>query len=185
MFQCKKDTAELDTKLGIEIDSTKLGQSISEYNLKIEFNPPINWEVMKSEMSSKNESLINKRKAKERFIYTPQLIFFNESKRCFLSIGRIKDSNVNSNRDSLLNNFSQMMVSKFQSEKFLSEEFVNNGINIRKFIIHMPQIVSYKIVFENSESELIQFEYTIPNEFLSKEKLSVSSSISTIKLLPF
>ncbi|MFC2082095.1 hypothetical protein ACFLQT_00030 [Bacteroidota bacterium] len=180
--QCGKPETD-DSRLGLEVDSTKFGKYISDNSLQIEYYAPIDWKHMQSEISEKNESLINKRKAKERYIYSPSHIFFNDSTRSILNVGEVNDSSNNGKPDSLIINYVNMLTAKFEGDDFYVEDLEPNDVKLKQFMIKKPQIVSYKIIFENKKGKLIQFDYTVPNQFFEAERIAISSSISTIRYL--
>lgn len=182
LVSCGKENEQSETDLELKVDTTKYGKFINDNEYGIAFYAPNGWQMMKSEMSEKNESLINKRKAKERYLYKPKYVFFNDSTRCFLSVGDVIDSSKDGKEESPITGYSEMLISKFKENNYTFDEVEFNGIPAQQLIITMPKITSYKIFFSNNSNRLFQFEYTVPNEFLSDEKIAISSSISSIQL---
>jgi hypothetical protein len=182
LYSCAGEDKESGVKLNFEIDSTKLGQLISSSDLSITFNAPKDWVSKQAELSPKVETPSYKRDKRERFIYNPTHIFFKPENNSFLSIGTLRDSKPQSDQDSAIFVYSDIVKKKYQDDQFHSEEVEVNGIPMYHITLTKPLMVSHKIIFFNDMKELIQFEYTVQKEFMKEEEAAVSSSIGSIKL---
>ncbi len=182
LTNCEKEERTLTwSEMYSNIDSTKIDQIISNDELKIVFHPPLGWKSMSAELSEKYESRSHKKRAdKEKFIYKPKHVFYNIASKGLLSIGEV--TSIDTIKIDLLKKYDLVTQSTLDTNEVQTYKFNNNGIAFIQHITKKVNLISYKLIFYNSDYKILQFEYSTPKKQFPGEKNRIESSIGTIKL---
>ena len=159
---------------GIEVDDNDLG---------IKFYPPKEWMMMQSSLSKKIESRTGIAKADDNFVYQPVYVFFNQTIGGFLSIGKVVTGDSSLTINSRINYYKGLISTKYKDNDLSIGNFTKSGIKFSQFRFKKENLVSLKIIFENTNNEIIQMDYTVPKENLEKSLASIKSSIGSVELL--
>lgn len=161
-------------------DKSKVGIEVADQELGIKFNPPAGWDLTPSSISKKIES---RGAANDSFIYKPIYIFFNDTIGSLLSVGKVITNDSTLSQGSTLNYYKGLISSKHKNDKLSIGQFVHSKIAFTQFEIRKQNLLSFKIIFENSSKEIIQFDYTIRQNTLDKSESAIRSSIGSIRNL--
>lgn len=164
-------------------DKSKLGIEIVDQELGIKFYPPIKWELRQTSISKKIESRGAAAKPGDNFVYKPTYVFFNDSTGGLLSVGKVVTNDTVLALSAQLNYYKGLIGTRHKNNNLSTENFVHSKIYFTQFKIEKQNLVSFKIVFENSRREIIQFDYTIPANNLEDTQSIIKSSLGSIRLL--
>ncbi|MCX7875415.1 MAG: hypothetical protein N2321_04505 [Melioribacteraceae bacterium] len=173
IFSCSKD--ELRDEINFVNDSTKIGIETSDYDLGIKFNAPKNWDLQPASLSRKVESNSN-----DSFIYQPIYLFFDTSTKSILSVGKVVSLDTSMSKNSRINFYKSLLTRKNKNNKLAFSSFTNNKIHFNKISYEKENLISYKIIFNNDNFDIIQFDYSFSKENLKSEIEFIKASIGTI-----
>lgn len=172
----KKDSADNDSYFSF--DKSKVGIEVADQELGIKFNPPAGWDLTPSSISKKIESC---GAANDSFIYKPTYIFFNDTTGSLLSVGKVITNDSTLSQSSVLNYYKGLISSKHKNDKLAIGGFVHSKIAFTQFEIRKENLLSFKIIFENTSNEIIQFDYTIRQNSFDKSESAIKASIGSIR----
>lgn len=164
------------------LNKLNLGIEVSDQELGIKFSPPKDWQLMPASISRKVESRSTVKQS-DNFVYQPTYVFFNDSTGGLLSVGKVVTKDSTLAKSARLNYYKGLLSSKLKNNALGISAFVNSKINFTQFKIQKENLYSFKIIFENSSGEIIQFDYTIPAKFLDNTQIFMKSSIGSIGLM--
>ncbi len=172
---------ETDLSDFIAFDKSKLGIEVVDQNLGIKFFPPNGWELKQSSLSRKVESRGTTTNPNDNFFYQPVYLFFDQTTGGLLSVGKVETNDTTISKSSRLNYYKGLLNTKYKSNDLTVGNFIHSKIYFSQFKFRKEKLVSYKIIFENSSGNIIQFDYTIPMDYLENANLSIRSSVGSIQ----
>ena len=175
----KNDEADLNDF--IAFDKSKLGIEVVDQNLGIKFFPPNGWELKQSSLSRKVESRGTTTNPNDNFFYQPVYLFFDQTTGGLLSVGKVETNDTTISKSARLNYYKGLLNTKYKNNDLSVGNFIHSKIYFAQFKFRKEKLVSYKIIFENSSGDIIQFDYTIPIDLLENTNLSIKSSVGTIQ----
>lgn len=175
-FGCSKDVN--DEEISFIVDQSKLGIEMSDYDLGVKFHPPKNWELQPASLSKKIES----RNSTESFIYEPIYLFFNDSSKAVLSVGKVMSLDSSVSKSAQINFYKSLLLSKYKENNVRFSSFTHNKINFTQLIFEKGNLISYKIIFLNGDNDIIQFDFSFRSEFKKNILINIKASIGSIKL---
>ena len=164
-------------------DSSKLGIEVADQDFGIKFSPPKGWNLRPTSISKKIESRGSNENPAENFIYQPVYVFFNDSTGGLLSVGKILSGDSTIAKSARINYYKDLLNKKYKDDNLTSANFINSRIYFNQIKFSKHNLVSYKIVFANPNNDVIQFDYTIPQNFMETTEEFIKASIGSIKLL--
>lgn len=174
---------ETDLSNFIAFDKSKLGIEVVDQNLGIKFFPPNQWELKQSSLSRKMESRGNAANPNDNFFYQPVYVFFDQTTGGLLSVGKVETNDTTISKSSRLNYYKGLLNTKYKSNDLAVGNFVHSKIYFTQLKFRKENLISFKIIFENSSGDMIQFDYTIPKDFLENANLSIKSSVGSIQTM--
>ncbi|MBA4407282.1 hypothetical protein C0389_08415 [bacterium] len=180
-FSCKKGTDEQDYSDYFSFDKNLTGMEVVDQELGLKFYPPKNWELQQTSISKKIETR-DSANPKDNFVYSPTYIFFEKSTGGLLSVGKVVTADTTLAKSARLNFYKGLISTKHKNDKLVSGDFVHSKIYFSQFKIEKYNLVSFKLFFLNLNSEIIEFDYTIPANYLEGIQPSIKSSIGSIRL---
>ena len=163
-------------------DKSKLGIQVVDKDLGIKFYPPKNWLLMPSSLSKKIEARKGMVNTSDKFVYQPTYLFYDDSTKGILSIGKVTTSDTTLSRDVKLNYYKSIISSKYKNNELTVDDFSYSNISFTQFKFKKENLVSLKLIFENSKKEIVQLDYTILVDFQDSFNDVIKSSIGSIKL---
>ncbi|MHB8931820.1 MAG: hypothetical protein ACYC5R_14590 [Melioribacteraceae bacterium] len=179
VISCGKGKNDQNDSDFFSFDKSKLGIEVVDQELGIKFNPPINWELRQTSISKKVESR-DAANPNDHFVYEPTYVFFDNSTGGLLSVGKVVTNDTTLAKSARLNYYKGVISTKNKNEKFTSGNFIHSKIYFSQFILEKQNLISYKLVFENTAGQIIQFDYTIPAGNLETAQPLIKSSIGSI-----
>jgi hypothetical protein len=180
-FSCKGKEGEEESYY-FSFDKSKIGIEVVDQELGIKFNPPSGWNLRQTLTSKKIESRGGAVNPNDNFVYHPIYVFFNDSTSGLLSVGKVVTNDSTLTKSAQLNYYKGLIKTKYQNQKLSTGNFLNSKIYFTQFRFQKETLVSFKLVFENTKKEIIQFDYTIPSNYLEGMTPFIKSSVGTIKL---
>jgi hypothetical protein len=180
--KCSKDNSEKNDSDFYSTDTAKLGIEVTDSDIGLKFSPPQNWILMPSSMSKKIESRSGMPSSPDNFIYTPVYVFFNNSSGGVLSVGKVISSDSTLSKQAQMNYYKSLLSSKYQKNDLSFGKFTKSKISFFRFNFKKENLISIKLLFENSQKDIIQMEFSIPSTNLDKSKSLIKASIGSIKL---
>jgi hypothetical protein len=181
LISCAKDKNGSDESEYFSLDRSSLGIEVVDVDLGIKFNPPEKWNLRQTMISRKVESRGDISNPNDSFIYQPTYVFFNDSTGGLLSVGKVVSSDSTLAKSARINYYKGLITAKTPKDKVSSGSFVNSKLYFSQFKIQKENLISYKLIFENFKGEIIQFDYTIREDYLEGMLHSIKSSIGTIR----
>ena len=181
-YNCGGNKNEGDPADFISNDSTKLGIEIIDQDLGVKFYPPKDWILMQSSLSKKIENRKGVANPADNFVYQPVYVFFDNQTHGFLSIGTVSTGDSTLPKSAVLNYYKGMISSKYKNNDLSIGSFTNSGVTFTQFKFTKENLISLKLVFENSKNKIIQLDYTVPSEFQNSSDKAIRSSIGSIRL---
>lgn len=163
-------------------DKSKIGIHVIDKDLGIKFYPPKDWLLMPSSLSKKIETRKGMISTEDKFVYQPTYLFYNDSTRGILSVGKVTTSDTTLSRDAKLNYYKSIISSKYKNNELSIGNFTNANITFTQFKFRKENLVSLKLIFENSKKEIVQVDYTILVDFENSTDTAIKSSIGSINL---
>lgn len=165
-------------------DTSKLAEEIIDQSLGTKFNPPANWLIQSAELSRKIETKNSFHDSPQnRFEYSPQYLFFNQSGGSLLSVGYVEYSDSSLNSELSFNNYKNLLGNKLRNDKISIASFTKSGIKFFQIKSEKEDLINFKILYLNQNSKIIQFDCTIRRENLESEMESLKSTIGSIQLV--
>ncbi len=183
VIACSGESSEQVDSTEYLIDSTGISKSVSEDDLKIVFNPPVNWKLSRSDLSDQLIKSGSRQFGNSGFVYKPLKLFLNTTTNSTLFVGVISENKELQTINSGLEEYKEILRLNFRKE-ITSERVIKiENLELTEFRIKRESIYSYKLLFENKRGKIIQLDYTTLEKYLPDEKTAIESSISTIGLL--
>ncbi len=180
---CSKNNDDKFSYRDLKFDKLKLAAEIRDENLKIKFNPPINWHMKQPEFSRKVESYSkNSDSSEKHFFYTPVYLFFNDSTNSLLNVGFVNSSDSTLSLNEKLNYYKNLVSNKYYKYNLTVDEFVHSNIHFTQFKYEIGNFINNKIVFQ-SKNIIVTFDFTVLKKNYTKELEYIKSAISSIKLI--
>jgi len=180
IISCGKGKNDQNDSDFFSFDKSKLGIEVIDQELGIKFNPPISWKLRQTSISKKIESR-DASNPSDHFVYEPTYVFFDNSTGGLLSVGKVVTNDTALAKSSRLNYYKGLISTKHKNDKLASGNFIHSKIYFSQFILEKQNLISFKLVFENTAGQIIQFDYTIPKDLLENAKLSIKSSVGSIQ----
>lgn len=172
------ESAQQANELMFVVDSTKLELSTHLADLGIVFNSPKNWEPIADdlfkELSSKT-SIANF--TDSVFSCKPISIFLNPDNNSMLFITSVQGI---SDTSSFVK-YKNLLHEKLSPRK--TGDFLKDQVTFSQFLIQNDQYINFKLLFQNSRHQFIQFDYIIPTNSYVSELKAIEASIGSIKLI--
>jgi len=170
-----KDLSELAASLSDEI--------VIDEDLNISFQFPSNWEQMPASLSEKFVARLSGKNKNNLIVYSPKSFYYDQTSASLLRVGKVslKDNSFPGilSVDHYISQFK-----KYNTDLTVERtEIQLNKIEIVQLKIEKGKHISYKIIFHNKLQEIIQFDFSITKENISKFKSSINASVKSIKLL--
>lgn len=162
-------------------DSSKLGIEVADHDLGIKFLPPKNWNLRPTSISKKVESRGASENQSENFVYQPIYVFFSDSTSGLLSVGKVVTSDSTIAQSAKINYYKSLLSTKYKTDNLSSADFMHSKIYFHQIRFNKHNLVSTKVFFENTNHEIIQFDYTIPSSYLEGTEDFIKSSLGSIK----
>jgi hypothetical protein len=159
-------------------DSSKLGIEVADHDLGIKFYPPKDWNLRPTSISKKIES----HGSTENFVYQPTYVFFSDSIGGLLSVGKVITNDTSMAKSARINYYKSLLSSKYKGDGFSSAAFIHSKIYFNQIKFTKHNLVSIKVFFENPNKEIIQFDYTVPSNYLESTEDFIKSSIGSVRL---
>ncbi|PKL82044.1 MAG: hypothetical protein CVV24_12170 [Ignavibacteriae bacterium HGW-Ignavibacteriae-3] len=179
IISCNKGSSDQGDSGHFSFDKSKQGIEIVDQELGIKFNPPKNWELRQTMVSKKIES--GGSNPGDQFIYHPTYIFFNDSTGGLLSAGKVETSDTSLAKSTRLNFYKGLINSKHKNDNISAVNFVHSKLYFSQFRVEKQNLISYKLIFENTAGEIIEFDYTIPLTHLEGTQPYINASIGSIR----
>lgn len=179
-ISCGKGSGIGDGSEYFSFDRSNLGIEIVDQEMGIKFYPPKEWELRQTSISRKIESRDSSNPA-DQFIYHPTYVFFNNSTGGLLSVGRVTADDTTLTGSARINFYKGLLNTKHKNDNLSTANFVHSKLYFSRFKIQKQNLVSYKLIFENKRGEIIEFDYTIPQDNLESADPSIKSSIGSIR----
>ncbi len=180
IISCGKGKNNQNDSDFFSFDKSKLGIEVVDQELGIKFNPPISWELRQTSISKKIESR-DASNPNDHFVYKPTYVFFDNSTGGLLSVGKVVTNDTTLAKSSRLNYYKGLISTKNKNDKFTGGNFIHSKIYFSQFILKKQNLISFKLVFENTAGQIIQFDYTIPAGYLETAQPVIKSSIGSIR----
>ena len=137
---------------------------------------------MPSSLSKKIEARKGIKNSQDNFIYEPVYLFFNDSTGGVLSIGKVITVDSTITKSSVMNYYKSLLSAKYKNNDLTVGRFTKSNITFTQFKFKKENLISIKLVFENSNKEIIQADYSFPEQFASSIEVSLKSSVGSIEL---
>ena len=182
LFSCGKGkNSEKNASEYFSFDTSKLGMEVADQEMGIKFFPPMKWELRQTQISKKIESRGSAVRPEDNFVYKPTYVFFNDSTNGLLSVGKVETKDSSLAKSAQLNFYIGLISTKYKDNRLVSAEFVHSKIYFSQFKLEKENLTSFKILFENSKQEIIEFDYTIPSRYFETSYPFIKSSIGSIR----
>ena len=182
LISCSKSkNGEADASEYFSFDTSKLGMEVVDQDMGIKFYPPMKWELRQTQISKKIESRGAAVKPEDNFVYKPTYVFFNDSTNGLLSVGKVETKDTTIAKSAQLNFYKGLMATKYKDNHLTSVTFVHSKIYFSQIKLEKENLTSFKILFENSKQEIIEFDYTVPTKYFESTYPSIKSSIGSIR----
>jgi len=180
-FSC--DGKENNVQDPSELASSLNDKIVVDESLNISYQFPLNWEQMPASLSEKFVARLSGKDKNNLIVYTPKSFYYDQTSSSLLRVGKV------SLKD---NSLPELLTIENYINQF---EKYNTGLTIERSTLQLNQTeiiqlkiekgkhVSYKIIFQNNLKEIIQLDFSVTKENISKFKSSIDASIKSIKLL--
>jgi hypothetical protein len=179
LYSCSGKKAGDDSDFFLD-NKNEIGIELADQELGVKFNPPKDWELTPSSLSRKIE---NKTNLSDGFVYQPVYLFFNRASLGVLSSGKVISNDTTLTGSAKLNYYKSFLAKKYKNANLSLANFVNAKIQFTQIKYEKENLVSYKLFFQNSRNEIVQFEYSVRKEILEQSLNAIKSSIGSIRSL--
>lgn len=181
-FSCNSnDESGKLNRLNFEIDSTKLAAEVKLNNYKLSFHPPVNL-VHSDEFFNKLVSGIAKNDPNMNELVTKPIDAFVDNDFNVLVVSGI-ESGLKDTAIAGLSKITALVKKQFKPENAKYAEFLKDDIKIGQFLIQDSINVIFKLLLENPDKKVLQFDYIIPQKNYKNEIKAIESSIGSIKYI--
>lgn len=161
-------------------DKKNIGIEVSDTDLGIKFNPPLEWELIPSSLSKKMEIRNN---PSDGFIYQPVYVFFNKSNGAVLSCGFVNSTDSTASKGSILNFYKGLITTKYKKANLVLSTFVHSRISFNMIQFDKENLTAYRLFFQNQYGQILQFEYSLGKDSLDLVLPAIKASIGSIRLI--
>jgi hypothetical protein len=184
LISCGKNkNGETDLSDFIAFDKSKLGIEVADQSLGIKFYPPNGWDLKQSSISRRVESRGSSTSPSNNFFYQPVYVFFDQTTGGLLSVGKVETSDTAISKSARLNYYKGLLNTKYRDNDLSVGNFIHSKIYFTQLKFRKENLISFKIIFENPSGNMIQFDYTIPKDYLENATLSIKSSVGSIQTM--
>jgi hypothetical protein len=163
-------------------DQSLLGIEVIDKDLGIKILPPKNWILMPSSLSKKIEARNGMNNNQDNFIYQPVYLFFNDSTGSVLSVGNVLTVDSTLSKYSAINYYKSLLSTKYKNNDLTIGSFTKSNIAFTQFKFKKENLVSIKLIFENSRHEIIQADYSFPQLYANSLDGLIKASVGSIQL---
>jgi len=177
---CAKEQATTKfAEVTFAVDRTLLSQEYISSETGISFNPPKNWKQVSPQlMISIKENTQTMRDSSNIKIELIDVFMNNErSFTCWLSAINNELSD-----DSLIKGYIEEFKLINKDIKINQGLFSHNDVNFNQLLFSKDDLVTIKLIAENSMNKTFMIDYILPLKFYEEELRSIESSIGTIKV---
>lgn len=169
-------------EIKFNIDSSKLGKIVLSSELKIKFSPPKEWENISEESFVQiKKSMKSVYNDVSDYTIEPKYLFTNETNKSMLIISLIRFSKNDSPFQEKIKIYQNALEHNFNQHELEKTEYLKDNILIRQYLIQKQNQVNFKLLLANSDSDILQFDYSSIKEFYPDEVRGIESSIGSIK----
>jgi len=179
-FSCGKNGEETKpNRLSFNIDSALIAPETVIDGYKLSFNPPAGLARSEEFLKKLNSGVeISNREQKE--IFTRPVDVFVDSSFNIVVVSAV-ESAVKDSVAGGLTKVTGAIKKQFSAEKMKFAEFLKDDIRISQFLIQDSVNVIFKLLLENPDKKVMQFDYIIPQSNYRNEIKAIESSIGSIK----
>jgi hypothetical protein len=166
-------------RLSFNIDSALIAPEADIEGYKVSFNPPAGLARSEEFLKKLNSGVeISNREQKE--IFTRPVDVFVDSSFNIVVVSAV-ESAVKDSAAGGLAKVTGAIKKQFSAEKMKFAEFLKDDIRISQFLIQDSVNVIFKLLLENPDKKIMQFDYIIPQRNYRNEIKAIESSIGSIK----
>jgi hypothetical protein len=181
LISCEKeDNKETQESNDIILLNDKI---VVDEELNISYQVPLNWNEMPASLSEKYVARLSGNSENEFILYTPKSFFFEKATSALLRVGKIS---LKEKKNSLIltpQKYVEMFMKYNSTLKINFKNITLKGNEIIELSIEKGNLISYKIIFNNWEKDILQFDFSIAKENITKIKPAIDASVKSIKLL--
>ena len=168
-------------RLSFNIDSTQLAGEVKLPQYGISFNPPVNL-VHSDEFFNKLSSSLSQNSSAQIEISTTPVEAFIDKKFNVLVVSAIEPKIA----DTAINNLDKVtgiLKKQFGKENMKHAEYLKENIKISQFLIQDSINVIFKLLLQNKDKKVLQYDYIIPQKNYKDELRAIESSIGSIRYI--
>lgn len=181
-FSCKNnEDAGKVNRLDFNIDSTQLAPVVKLTDYRLSFHPPVNL-VHSDEFFKKLSSGIEQNDQSLSGLITKPIDVFVDNDFNVLVVSNI-EAVAKDTVNGSLNQISGLVKKQFKPENAKFAEFLKDDIKINQFLIQDSVNVIFKLLLQNPDKKVLQFDYIIPQKNYRNEIKAIESSIGSIKYI--
>lgn len=170
-------------QMQFDVNRELLGDSVRVAAGNIGFSPPKNWQPLPDNIFEEASRHITQFDAEDdNFSIIPVYIFLHQQNGSALVVSKIIPENGNTFTGEPIHTFRSHVSDRFESEEIQEADFLKEDIHIYQYIIQKEDTVNFKLLFQNRDNKIFQFDYVVPHAVYLSESKAIESSIGSIHL---
>ncbi|MBN1756449.1 hypothetical protein JW877_09590 [bacterium] len=176
-----KDNLGVSDQLSFSIDSSLIGEAITDARYGVRFHPPVDWIPLNHELFKQVGEELEGQFGDQAIRVFPLYLLTMQDYGCLLSLTQIR--NIETGSAPELAEYESMLNQKFRGEQISKTQFTKGKIKFTQFLIKHQNMVNFKLLFYNQKGDLLQVDYVLPFQVYASEIKSIESSMGSIELL--
>lgn len=177
----EKDNKTAEPKeFTFKIDSLRLGPAITDSLLNLKFSPPSGWNTAPRDTFNKITASSGIQSRNAQIILQPRHIFIDENSTHMLSVTEVKFRSSERPFREKAATYRSYLSKKIKTGDLKMGEFLKSGLHFVQFVIQQERQMDIRLLFENRNGKVIQFDYYAPLDQYENELPAIESSIGSI-----
>jgi len=175
---CGSETRPVVPSMAFEVDPRRLGAPIEALELGLRFQPPLAWE----QLATSDVDSVDRALGEGPVGFTPRYVFLDSTNGSLLSVATMHFAD-SLTFDERVVYFGNLLADRFPGDTLRQGQYLKDNIHIAQYLLEPPGLVIFKLLFESSLHETLQFDYIVPRAEYPGQIKAIESSIGSIALL--
>lgn len=167
--------------LVFQVDASRLGTTVTDETLRIQFAPPKDWERIDDSTLSQVISAVDTAVTTPVLKLVPRSIFLNPSSQALCVVSGLKGVDITPN-EALLQTLTEAYRDRFPEATVRQAVFMKDTFRVHQVMVSAADFVLIKLICDAPETLVFAVDYRIPKNVYQTQARSIESSIGSIHI---
>lgn len=180
LLGCSEERASRESEGRFETDASLLGPAKSDPELRLRFQPPVQFQTADSAFVVRYGEDIRRATRNDPYEVLPAMIFAipESNARCFVStFFNAPEARFD---DAWRAGYLEAARARARTNEFKSELIDRNGLAVLAVTVQGAGMVNRRFVFETPQGRIVQIDYLLPDEIADSLDAGVESSVGAL-----